>query len=106
MTCRQYGNLTVCSPNGYHWRSTRHCPTCERRRWFLVSDYVWYPTDSTCLGCGDTWSDGQRRWRPFKRGWRQDAINRARRHPYTRKADARTALLAEVDTYINPDTAA
>jgi len=33
----------------------------------------------TCLGCGDSWSCGERLERPFRRAWRRDAIVDARR---------------------------
>ena len=40
---------------------------------------MYYGTTRMCVGCGDAWEDGQRRPRPFRRGWRVDAVRRARR---------------------------
>lgn len=32
----------------------------------------------TCVECGDRWSDGEAWERPFKRGWRQESIKKAK----------------------------
>lgn len=48
-----------------------HCPTCERRSWFLCKFYAWYGWRMLCLRCADEWSDdGERADRPFARGWK------------------------------------
>lgn len=33
-----------------------HCPECDGRRVFIVSQYQWYDHESVCLGCGNRWS--------------------------------------------------
>lgn len=55
------------------------CPTeGVRRRMVQVFGGAWYSDRVTCLGCGDSWSDGERGYRPFARGWRQKAKAEAR----------------------------
>lgn len=39
----------------------------------------YYGPTLTCLGCGDSWSGGERHERPFKRAWRAEAIAAAHR---------------------------
>lgn len=68
----------LCVPQGFAWRSVRHCPTENRRRRMLVVAFVWYPPTITCLGCGDAWSEGGHLVRPFARAWRRAATARAR----------------------------
>lgn len=34
----------------------------------------YYADDVTCTSCGDSWSEGFLGARPFRRGWRQEAI--------------------------------
>ena len=55
-----------------------HCPTCDRRTFFVVSTYEWYSPMATCLHCGDTWHGGEMQERPFRRAWRKEAIEQAR----------------------------
>lgn len=55
-------------------RRIMFCWTENRRRRFVVRSQAWYGATLTCLGCGDSWSDGERGYRPFARGWRQKAI--------------------------------
>ncbi len=56
------------------------CPTeGRRRRAVQVFGGAWYSDRLTCLGCGDSWSDGERGVRPFARGWRAESIRRARK---------------------------
>lgn len=57
-----------------------HCPTCDRRRRFVVASQEWYDPIATCCACGDAWSGGERMPRPFRPGWRKAAIARARAH--------------------------
>ena len=92
--------LHVCAPSGFHWRTLRHCPTCDLRRWMLVSEYVWYGADLTCLTCGDRWQSGERAPRPFRPRWRIEAVRRARAVPVVTKAEARRSLFAEIDVYV------
>ena len=50
---------------------------CEGRRRRVVVSYAWSPYYSPtfhCCACGDTWSDGELGYRPFRRGWRKGAI--------------------------------
>ncbi len=96
--------IHICAPRGWHWRSTRWCQTCRQRRWFLVSAYIWYPTNWTCLRCGDTWGDGERLPRPFKPGWRKESVTHAKRILGTdgqTKATARAAFMKAIadDSY-------
>jgi hypothetical protein len=57
-----------------------HCPTCKSRRRFTQTWLgAWYGSRLTCCGCGDSWTDGERYPRPFLRGWRKEATDRARR---------------------------
>jgi hypothetical protein len=57
----------------------RHCPTCRKRRTMLGWFQEWYGWNVTCLGCGDSWQDGEMMERPFKRAWRTKAIESARK---------------------------
>ena len=92
-------SLHIHRPKTFNWRTNRHCPTCERRRWFLASHAIWYGTTLTCLGCGDTWTDGERHERPFAPAWRERSIAAAKRKPYLKKADADAAIVAELESY-------
>jgi hypothetical protein len=62
----------------FETRRIQVCPTEGRRRRFYVRFQHWYGSEWYCLGCGDRWQDGERGARPFARGWRQEAIRRAR----------------------------
>ena len=59
-------------------RRIAFCWTENRRRRFYVRYQHWYGAEWHCLGCGDAWCDGERRERPFMRGWRAEAIKRAK----------------------------
>ena len=63
----------------FETRRIRLCPTEGVRRRFYVREQHWYGSEWNCLGCGDRWADGERGERPFMRGWRQEAIARAKR---------------------------
>ena len=81
MPCIDYGNATVCTSGVREIRRMiRSCPVCERRRRFVIVVPVspYYSHTMTCLGCGDSWEDGERHERPFQRGWRQKAQTKAR----------------------------
>lgn len=55
------------------------CPTeGRRRRMVQVFGGAWYSDEITCLGCGDSWCDGERGERPFTPGWRARAIAEAK----------------------------
>ena len=60
-------------------RRIQFCPTEGKRRRFYVRFQHWYGAAWYCLGCGDRWQDGERGERPFMRGWRAEAIARAKR---------------------------
>jgi hypothetical protein len=73
--------IIVCGGAVAYRRLVRVCPVCgERRR--IVAAYdasPYYAPSFTCCGCGDSWSDGELRPRPFARGWREEAKKKARR---------------------------
>lgn len=56
------------------------CWNCKSKR--RVSQHwsgsPWYGDSFTCLNCGDQWSDGESRPRPFARGWRAKNIAAAK----------------------------
>ena len=55
------------------------CPTCERPRRMLYRLAAWYGAEWTCLTCGEEYSaDEGRMERPFRRGWREDNVRRAK----------------------------
>lgn len=54
------------------------CPVCEHRRRHVIALFVWYAAHITCCACGDSWADGERMPRPFRRGWRCEAVRQAR----------------------------
>lgn len=73
-------SLHIHAPQPSEKRAARRtCPECNRRSVILSWFIEWYGWDSTCLRCGDSWADGYRRERPFMRGWRQKAIDAARK---------------------------
>lgn len=91
----------ICGGVAYEWRRIDMCPTeGRRRRVYGWTSSLWYAPRWTCLGCGDSWSDGEMAPRPFARGWRQRAIAEAReswRNARTMtKAQFRRAVEAEL----------
>lgn len=54
------------------------CPTCKRRTRKVAFYTPYYGWDVTCCACGDCWDDEYMRPRPFRRGWRQQAIKEAK----------------------------
>jgi hypothetical protein len=70
--------VVICRPDTFPLRRIMHCPTCGRRRRFAGLDAAWYGPTMTCCGCGDSWTDGEPCPRPFRRGWRKDAIAKAK----------------------------
>jgi hypothetical protein len=93
-------SLHICSPTGFAYRKVLDCPTCKCRRRMLVHMFVWYDTDITCLTCGESWANGERRQRPFAPGWRAQSVRWAKAVPFTRKAEALAALEAEALLYL------
>lgn len=71
--CISAGNLTICAPTGYRYRTVRKCPNCKARRRVLITLYQWYDASATCCYCGDSWSGGEYLMRPAVRGWRAKA---------------------------------
>ena len=93
--------INVCG-GGITFRRVMFCPICEKRRRFVCLWSAWYDTSVTCCGCGDSWCGGELRERPFRRGWRQEAIALARfqwRNALDNQA-AREAMRAELDAII------
>jgi hypothetical protein len=71
---------SICGGVAFEWRRIGMCWTEGKRRRFYVSQSsLWYSPTWVCLGCGDSWSDGERGERPFYRNWRADAIAKAKR---------------------------
>jgi len=71
--------LHICAPQ----TDLRHlmridCPTCKRRTFAVGFHAPWYGWDLTCLKCGEEWSDGEMRRRPFAPRWRLRNIERAK----------------------------
>lgn len=71
--------IHVCRPAVFLRRKMLNCPTCKARRRMSVREAAWYGATVTCCGCGDAWTDGERHQRPFKRGWRTQAVAAAKR---------------------------
>jgi hypothetical protein len=79
MASSELTRVVVCRYPIFYTRRVRNCPTCDRRRRFVDTDRgLWVGPILTCVGCGDSWSEGCRMERPFARGWRQRAIADAR----------------------------
>jgi hypothetical protein len=74
-------NIHIHAPQATHrQKARRHCPTCAKRTTFVAFNTPWYGWDSTCLRCGDSWSDmGEMRERPFAPGWRKRSIEAAQK---------------------------
>jgi hypothetical protein len=70
--------LHINRPDTIAIRRITQCPTENRRRRFAAFDALWYGPRWTCLGCGDSWGDGERLERPFKPRWREEAKARAK----------------------------
>ena len=83
-------HVHICAPSPDLVEIQRHdCSNCERRTYFIVAHTPWYGTDHTCLRCGDQWSDGERRERPFVPGWRRHrkALARAQYRRFRRRSE-------------------
>jgi|SRR5690349_24556928 len=79
MPCIEYGSTFVCF-TGMNLRQATGCPVCEIADAPVVVNWPsnpYYGPDSTCTVCGDSWADGYLRGRPFRRGWRLEAIAEA-----------------------------
>lgn len=72
-------SVHVCVARSQDFRRVLPCPTCKRRRRFIENDAIWYGVTFTCCGCGYAWGEDGRMERPFRRGWRAEAVAAARR---------------------------
>lgn len=80
MTCQQIGCVTVCGPDNTRLRKRYlRCPVCECTTEMVTRNDGWYGLVAMCCRCGDSWSGGELRERPFARGWRKRAVARHRR---------------------------
>lgn len=70
--------VILCRPRYLIERRVLSCPTCEARRRFAVMVELWYGNTKHCLSCGDVWQDGYLLARPFRRGWREQRLQKAR----------------------------
>lgn len=72
----------------HYRRVVRDCPVCGiTDSAFLIAWHTnpWYASSGPapaalgtfCTNCGDAWREGELLERPFRRGWRQEAIARA-----------------------------
>lgn len=79
MTAATMPGLVICLSETFNLRRISKCPTCKcRRRIAGVDRGLWYGIIWTCCACGDSWGDGEMLERPFRRGWRKEAIADAR----------------------------
>lgn len=69
----------ICRPPVFLRRRIMFCPVCKHRRRFAVREALWYGPTATCCGCGDSFGDGERLLRPARRGWRKEAVAKAKR---------------------------
>jgi hypothetical protein len=80
MACVNYGTAIVCLPDNSNLRRRiLRCPTCQCRTEMVVRAQSWFPVETMCTRCGDSWSDGDIDQRPFERGWRTRAVQAYRR---------------------------
>lgn len=54
------------------------CPDCKQRTRMLCFHTPYYGTDSACIKCGRSWSDGEWMDLPFMRGARKKNIDSAK----------------------------
>jgi hypothetical protein len=66
--------------NTYERRVLRCWGQCngQRRRVLISYGSPYYSPIAYCVACGDRWSDGELGERPFRRGWRRQAIAKNR----------------------------
>lgn len=64
-------HVHIHAPKGEVVRRVLRCPSCKRRRRFVVVLYGWYGAMTTCCGCGEQWNDGYRapRSRAKRQAW-------------------------------------
>jgi hypothetical protein len=93
----------ICRPPSFPIRRIVACPTCGQRRRMAGRDGgPFYGPTLTCLGCGDAWTCGEMHDRPFRRGWRKQAIDAAKR-AWT---EAGQYSRAEYDAWVEAELAA
>ena len=71
-------HISLAKPD-HVWLRRYHCPTCEKRRFFMGWHQEWYGSIFTCLKCGERFSNDEMLPRPFCRGWRKDNIASAKK---------------------------
>jgi hypothetical protein len=93
----------VCRPSTVTYRAVRKCPACGERRRQVGSFAVWYDTTWTCLGCGDSYDVEGIYPRPFARGWREKAKQKARQRwaAALPRAEAHRIAQAMVAEYVS-----
>jgi transposase-like protein len=94
-------NVHICRPKNCLARRILRCPTCKTRRRFVQALFVWYDSIFTCCGCGDQFSEGYRMQRPARRGWRDDAVRRAKQEwaEATSLREALDAMPPEIESH-------
>ena len=55
------------------------CPNCGSNQKFICEFYEWYGVLTTCLTCGDSFSDGECLPRPCAKGWRLREVAKAKK---------------------------
>ena len=80
MACTNLGGAIVCSSPSTEYRRILRCPSCRKRRRFLVRFGGWYGDTLTCCGCARSWADGYQypftRSEAKRRRLREDAAER------------------------------
>ena len=67
--------IHICNPQPSQRKVVnKDCPICKASAPALCEFTDWYGWSDTCLGCGDSWQDGEMHDRPFARGWRKASI--------------------------------
>ncbi len=72
-------SVAFCRPATLPVRRVQHCPTCGSVQDMAGILQLWYGVTVTCLGCGDTWTDGHMCERPFRRAWRDKSKTAAQK---------------------------
>lgn len=72
--------VIICGP-GTRFLRKRYlrCPSCTCITETVTRDGGYWGYEHRCCRCGDAWVDGELLERPFRPGWRRDAIARHRR---------------------------
>lgn len=68
-------SVHVCGPGLRNMRKRyRRCPSCECITEMVEQDGGYWGYMGMCCRCGDSWHDGEMLERPFRPGWRREAI--------------------------------